>query len=46
LVTEALERLPGHRDYLSFANEIGAPLPAGAEEVTRSRVETLMSDDG
>jgi hypothetical protein len=45
LMTEALERLPGHRDYLSFANEIGTPLPAAAKEVTRSRVERLMSED-
>ncbi|MHB8497487.1 MAG: hypothetical protein ACYDES_05715 [Acidimicrobiales bacterium] len=27
LVTGALDRLPGHRDYLAFAKEIAAPLP-------------------
>jgi hypothetical protein len=46
LVGEALERLPGHRDYLAFAHEIGAPLPARATEAARSRIERLTSDDG
>ncbi len=46
LVSESLERLPGHRDYLGFANEIGAPLPADAEEANRSRFRRLMSEDG
>jgi hypothetical protein len=44
LVSEALERRPGHKDYLGFANEIGAPLPARAEEANRSRFQRLMSD--
>lgn len=34
LTTEALERLPGHRGYLQFAEEISAQLPARA--ITRS----------
>jgi hypothetical protein len=46
LVSEALERLPGHQDYLGFANEIGAPLPARAEEANRARLRRLMSDGG
>ena len=42
LVTGALDRLPGHRDYLAFAKEIGAPLPDRARELASSRYERLM----
>ncbi len=42
LVTGALDRLPGHRDYLAFAKEISAPLPDRARELARSRHERLM----
>ncbi len=42
LVTGALAQLPGHRDYLALANEIGAPLPERARELARSRIERLM----
>jgi hypothetical protein len=42
LVTGALDRLPGHRDHLAFANEIAAPLPDRARELARSRTERLM----
>lgn len=40
LVTGALDRLPGHRDYLAFAKEIAAPLPDRAREL--ARYERLM----
>ncbi len=42
LIAEALDQLPGHRNFLAFAIEIGAPLPSRAEEIARSRVERLM----
>jgi hypothetical protein len=38
-VGDALDRLPGHRDYLALANEIDAPLPDRAREVARSRID-------
>ncbi len=41
LVTGALERLPGHRDYLAL-KEIAAPLPDRARDLARSRYERLM----
>lgn len=44
LTTEALEKLPGHRDYLRFAGEIGAPRPARAE-AAQARIERLMAKD-
>ena len=46
LVSDALERLPGHQGYLGFANEIGARLPARAEAANHSRYRGLMSDEG
>jgi len=46
LVSDALERLPGHEGYLGFANEIGAPLPARAEAANHSRFRRLMSEEG
>ncbi|MHB2022036.1 MAG: hypothetical protein ACYCO3_01695, partial [Mycobacteriales bacterium] len=39
LVTDALDRLPGHRAYLAFAKEIAAPLPGLARELASSRDE-------
>lgn len=33
LVHDALETQPGHRDFLDFANRIGAPLPPRAQEI-------------
>ncbi|HVC68630.1 MAG TPA: hypothetical protein VNC61_00050 [Acidimicrobiales bacterium] len=33
LVTAALEKLPGHEDLLTFAAQIGAPLPPQAQNV-------------
>jgi uncharacterized protein YfiM (DUF2279 family) len=44
LVGDALDRLPGHRDYLALAKEIYAPLPDRAQVVTRARIERLMGD--
>jgi hypothetical protein len=37
LVHECLERLPGHHGFLDFAAEIGAPLPARAQQVVADR---------
>ncbi len=42
LVTSALDRVPGRRDYLAFAKEIAAPLPDRAHELARSRDERRM----
>ncbi len=42
LVTGALDRLPGHRDYLAFAKEIAAPIPDRARELASSRYERLI----
>jgi hypothetical protein len=44
LVGDALDRLPGHQDYLVLAKEIDAPLPDRAREVARSRIERLIGD--
>jgi len=44
LVGDALDRLPGHRDYLTLAKQIDAPLPDRTREVASSRVERLMGD--
>jgi hypothetical protein len=44
LVGNALDRLPGHRDYLALAKEIDAPLPHRARESDLSRIERLMGD--
>jgi len=44
LVGDALDRLPGHRDYLALAKQIDAPLPDRTREVASSRVERLMGD--
>jgi len=43
-VGDALDRLPGHRDYLALAKQIDAPLPDRTREVASSRVERLMGD--
>lgn len=37
LVCRALEELPGHQDFLAFAADIGAPLPARARQVAAMR---------
>lgn len=37
LVHESLQTLPGHADFLDFATEIGAPLPARAQQIVRDR---------
>ena len=42
LVSDALDRLPGHGDYLALAKEIGAPLPRRARESDLSRGERLV----
>ena len=42
LVSDALDRVPGLRDYLASAKEIGAPLPGRARELARSRNERRM----
>ena len=45
LMSEALRELPGHTDFLAFAEEIGAPLPPRAREITaeRAHVENLIN---
>ena len=37
LVRAALQRLPGHQDFLDFASEIGAPLPPRAQQLIEER---------
>jgi hypothetical protein len=37
LVQAALQRLPGHQDFLDFASEIGAPLPPRAQQIIEER---------
>jgi hypothetical protein len=37
LVQAALQQLPGHKGFLDFASEIGAPLPARARQVLEER---------
>jgi hypothetical protein len=37
LVQAALQRLPGHQDFLDFAIEIGAPMPPRAEQIIKER---------
>jgi hypothetical protein len=37
LVRESLQRLPGHRDFLTFAIEIGASLPPAARQIATER---------
>jgi hypothetical protein len=37
LVQAALQRLPGHQDFLDFATEIGAPLPPRAQQIIEER---------
>jgi hypothetical protein len=32
-----LTKLPGHRDFLAFAAEIDAPLPARAQQIASDR---------
>ncbi len=39
LITSALNRLPGHRDFIALAQEIGAPLPERSRAIARSRNE-------
>ena len=37
VVTNSLQKLPGHRDFLAFATEIGAPLPPIARKIVNER---------
>jgi hypothetical protein len=37
LIEECLSKLPGHNDFLDFAQEIGAPLPPRAREILDER---------
>lgn len=37
LMQEALQRLPGHQQFLDFATEIGAPLPPRARHISEQR---------
>lgn len=37
LVHEALTKLPGHRGFLGFATEIGAPLPPRAQQIAKDQ---------
>lgn len=37
LVHTALQHLPGHRDFLDLAAEIGAPLPPRAQQLAKER---------
>src|SRR5207244_10656481 len=37
LLYRALEELPGHRNFLAFAADIDAPLPARAQQVAAMR---------
>ena len=37
LVQAALQRLPGHQDFLDFASEIGAPRPSRAQQIIEER---------
>jgi len=37
LVTNSLQKLPGHRDFLAFATEIGAALPPIAQKIGNER---------
>jgi hypothetical protein len=37
LVHESLTQLPGHRGFLDFASEVGAPLPPRAQQIATER---------
>jgi hypothetical protein len=37
LVHAALQQLPGHKGFLDFASEIGAPLPPHAQQIIKER---------
>jgi hypothetical protein len=37
LATDCLQRLPGAQEFLDFATEIGAPMPANARRILRER---------
>jgi hypothetical protein len=37
LVHQSLQKLPGHRGFLDFATEIGAPLPSRAQQMVKER---------
>lgn len=37
LIVACLERLPGHREFIAFAQEIGASLPRRASEIAREQ---------
>ena len=37
LIVACLERLPGHREFIAFAQEIGASLPDRAAEIVRKQ---------
>ena len=37
LATDCLQRLPGAQEFLDFATEIGAPIPANAQRILRER---------
>ena len=43
LVTECLQELPGHQEYLDFAVEVGAELPPRARELLSER-SRILSD--
>ena len=37
LITGCLSKLPGHREFINFAQDIGAPLPEDVQGIANQR---------